>query len=75
MIPRVSAWTFRLAHRYTLAEKLGSGGQGEVWRAYDAVYRQPVALKILRRRLSPPAATPGKCCSVSTGWCASWTTR
>jgi serine/threonine protein kinase len=37
----------RLAHRYTLAKKLGSGGQGEVWRAYDAVYRQPVALKIL----------------------------
>jgi serine/threonine-protein kinase len=37
----------RLAHRYTLAEKLGSGGQGVVWRAYDAVYRLPVALKIL----------------------------
>lgn len=38
---------FRLAHRYTLAGKLGSGGQGEVWRAYDAVYRQQVAVKIL----------------------------
>ena len=37
----------RLAHRYTLAGKLGSGGQGEVWRAYDAVYRRQVAVKIL----------------------------
>ncbi len=37
----------RLAHRYTLGIKLGCGGQGEVWRAYDAVYRQRVALKIL----------------------------
>jgi eukaryotic-like serine/threonine-protein kinase len=46
MIPRIAPFA-RLAHRYTLAGKLGSGGQGEVWRAYDAVYRQPVALKIL----------------------------
>ncbi len=46
MIPQLAP-DVRLAHRYTLAEKLGSGGQGEVWRAYDAVYRQPVALKIL----------------------------
>jgi serine/threonine-protein kinase len=44
---RLVAPNVRLTHRYTLAEKLGSGGQGEVWRAYDAVYRQPVALKIL----------------------------
>jgi serine/threonine protein kinase len=44
---RLAAPDVRLAHRYTLAKKLGSGGQGEVWRAYDAVYRQSVALKIL----------------------------
>ena len=42
----------RLAHRYTLAGKLGSGGQGEVWRAYDAVYRQQVAVKILHDTFS-----------------------
>src|SRR5580698_4202630 len=46
MLPLVAPDS-RLAYRYTLAKKLGSGGQGEVWRAYDAVYRQPVALKIL----------------------------
>jgi serine/threonine protein kinase len=45
--------TVRLTHRYTLAEKLGSGGQGEVWRAYDSVYRQPVALKILYGTFTP----------------------
>jgi eukaryotic-like serine/threonine-protein kinase len=44
---RHAAPDVRLAHRYTLAKKLGSGGQGEVWRAYDAVYRQSVALKII----------------------------
>jgi eukaryotic-like serine/threonine-protein kinase len=43
----------RIAGRYTLVAKLGSGGQGEVWRAVDAENREAVALKILLRRFSP----------------------
>jgi serine/threonine protein kinase len=39
----------RIADRYTLAEKLGSGGQGQVWRAFDAQNLESVALKILFR--------------------------
>lgn len=37
-----------LQARYTLHEKLGSGGQGEVWRASDPQRGGDVALKILR---------------------------
>lgn len=46
---RLVAPGIRIAERYTLAEKIGSGGQGEVWRAYDAQTRHLLALKILTR--------------------------
>jgi serine/threonine protein kinase len=37
--------------RYTLIERVGSGGQGEVWRAHDESRGVDIALKVL-----PPAA-------------------
>jgi serine/threonine protein kinase/tetratricopeptide (TPR) repeat protein len=42
----------RLARRYTLLEKLGSGGQGEVWRARDEKRRVDIALKLLSPALA-----------------------
>jgi serine/threonine protein kinase len=53
---RVVEEGLRIAGRYTLVEKLGSGGQGEVWRAVDAENPEPVALKILSRSFSPGSA-------------------
>ena len=39
----------RVDSRFTLLEKLGSGGQGEVWRAHDETRGVDIALKV------PPA--------------------
>ncbi|MEU2393727.1 serine/threonine-protein kinase [Streptomyces sp. NPDC007369] len=36
-----------LGDRYTLTERIGGGGMGEVWRADDAVLRRQVAVKVL----------------------------
>ncbi len=39
----------RLADRFTLRDRLGEGGQGEVWRARDDQLGIDVALKLIRR--------------------------
>ncbi|NXY95448.1 serine/threonine protein kinase [Streptomyces sp. BR123] len=36
-----------LGDRYTLTERIGGGGMGEVWRADDGVLRRQVAVKVL----------------------------
>jgi serine/threonine protein kinase len=53
LMTRLIAPELRIAERYTLAEKLGSGGQGEVWRAFDEQNMESVALKILFRSFAP----------------------
>jgi eukaryotic-like serine/threonine-protein kinase len=43
----------RIADRYTIGERLGSGGQGEVWMAFDEQELESLALKILTRGFAP----------------------
>src|SRR2546421_2896857 len=48
-----------LTARYTLHERLGTGGQGEVWRAHDLQRGVDIALKILHPAPAPSATAGG----------------
>jgi len=43
----------RLDARFTLLEKLGTGGQGEVWRAHDQTRGIDIALKDVNFSITP----------------------
>src|SRR5471030_3325801 len=49
---RMSSDGRRLLGRYTLLDKLGAGGYGEVWRAHDATLGVEIALKLLSPALA-----------------------
>src|SRR5438445_1178329 len=46
----------KLDARYTLLDKLGAGGQGEVWRAHDGTRGIDIALKVLNATANQDAA-------------------
>jgi len=51
-MPFSTTGSSRVLDRYDLGEKLGSGGMGEVFAAFDRLTSQPVAIKFISDRIS-----------------------
>ncbi len=54
-LPFSTTGNSRVLDRYDLGEKLGSGGMGEVFAAFDRLTSQPVAIKFISERISSRA--------------------